>query len=211
MKKAAIIGSSGLIGSYLLEQLLVNDQYDQIRILVRKDPQVQHPKLKTYVLDLTDVAEIKSALAGSDSVFCAVGTTTKKVKGDKVDYRKVDVDLPIRVAQAAADCGVKHFLLVSSVGANSRSKNFYLKMKGEVEDKVLEMNFPSISIYRPSMLLGERKEFRLGERIFKPVSQLFAFLTPAIYRPIHAKEVARQMIENSLNSGETKEVIHFHQ
>ena len=140
-------------------------------------------------------------IAGSDATFCAIGTTQKKVKGDSTAYYKVDYDIPVKAAKFCEETGCPLFLLVSSVGANSRSKNFYLKLKGEVEDTLREMKIASVSVFRPSMLLGKRKEFRFGEEVAKAISAPLSFLFPSKYEPVKAENVARAMIEASKVNG----------
>jgi uncharacterized protein YbjT (DUF2867 family) len=191
---ATIIGSTGLIGGYLLNELLRDNYYNTIRILVRRPIDITHPKLEKKLVDFSDTESFRLALEDSDVVFCAVGTTQKKVKGDKAAYRKIDFDIPVNAARFCKMNGCEIFVLVSSVGANSKSKNFYLKLKGEVEDAVKAVNLKSVHIMRPSMLLGDRKEFRLGEKIGNPVMKAISFLLPAKYKPIHVRDVAKAML-----------------
>ena len=141
-----------------------------------------------------DAESLMLAIEGSDVVFCTVGTTNKKVKGDKEAYRKVDYDIPVKAARFCKMRGCETFVLVSAVGANSKSSNFYLKLKGEVEDAVKGTGLRSIHIMRPSMLLGDRKEFRLGEKIAKVLMKATSFLWPGKYKPVHAADVAKAMI-----------------
>ncbi|MCU7549680.1 NAD(P)H-binding protein [Chitinophagaceae bacterium LB-8] len=193
-KTAAIIGATGLIGSLILEQLLRDRDFSLVKVIVRRPFTINNPKVQVSVIDFANHEAFKQAIAGSDVVFCAVGTTQKKVGGDQDAYRKVDFDIPVTAARLCAETGVDQFLLVSSVGANSGSKNFYLKLKGEVEDAVRQINIPSISIFRPSMLLGKRQEFRLGERVGQILMKLLSFLIPSKYKPIQAEAVAKAMI-----------------
>jgi uncharacterized protein YbjT (DUF2867 family) len=122
-------------------------------------------------VDFNDAESFRLALEGSDVVFCAIGTTQKKVKGDKEAYRKVDYNITVNAAKFCKLNSCETFVLVSSVGANSKSKNFYLKLKGEVEDAVKSVGLKSVHIMRPSVLLGDRKEFRLGEKISKSINR----------------------------------------
>lgn len=149
------------------------------------------------LVNFDDPESVKLAIDGSDAVFCAIGTTQKKVGGDKVAYRKVDYDIPVNAARFCAETKCPNFLLVSSVGANSNSNNFYLKLKGEVEDAVQQRPIQSISIFRPSILLGKRSESRPGEKIGQSVMSFFAFLLVGgweKYRPIDAEKVAKAMV-----------------
>lgn len=191
---ATLIGATGLIGNYLLEELLKDDFYHTVRILIRRPLELTHPKLEKKLVDFSDVENFRLSLEGSDVVFCAVGTTQQKVKGDKAAYRKVDYDIPINAARFCKLNGCETFVLVSSVGANSNSNNFYLKLKGEVEDAVKAVGIRSVHIMRPSMLLGDRKEFRLGEKISKVILPVFSFLIPSKYKPIQGKDVAKAMV-----------------
>ena len=193
-KTTALIGATGLIGSHLLKCLLDDDTFKTIRVLVRRPVSFSHPKIKVMVIDFTDEGAFKAGIAGCDAVFCAIGTTNKKVKGDKTAYRKVDYDIPVNAARFCAETGCRHFLLVSSVGANSKGGNFYLKLKGEVEDKVKSISIPSVSIFRPSMLLGNRQESRPMETFAQVISKPLASLFPSIYKPIAAENVAKAMV-----------------
>ena len=196
-KTATVIGATGLIGSHLLALLRNDPRFKTVRVLSRRAVSFDHPKIQVLVIDFADNAAFKRAIAGSDGLFCSVGTTRQKVSGDKVAYRKVDYDIPVSAAQFCLETGCSHFLLVSSVGANSKSSSFYIKLKGEVEDKVRGMNIPSVSIFRPSMLLGKREEYRRGETIAQALMRPLSFVLPPRYRPIAARDVARAMIAAS--------------
>jgi uncharacterized protein YbjT (DUF2867 family) len=196
---ATIIGATGFIGGYLLEELLQDDYYNTIRILIRRPLELTHPKLEKKLVDFEDAESFRLTLEGSDVVFCAIGTTQKKVKGDKEAYRKVDFDITVNAAKFCKLNGCETFVFVSAVGANSKSNNFYLKLKGEVEDAVKAVGLKSVHIMRPSLLIGNRKEFRLGEKIAQRVMPLFSFLLPKKYRPIHGRDVARDMINKHRN------------
>ena len=191
---ATVAGASGLIGSYLLEQLLQDDDYKTVRILIRRPFALEHPKLEKKIVDFTDSDSLLVAISNSDVIFCSIGTTQKKVKGNKEAYRKIDYDIPVKIARLGKMTGCEKFVLVSSAGASSKSRSFYLKLKGEVEDAVKETGLRSVHIMRPSILLGDRKEFRLGEGIGKGVMQVFSFLLPSRYRPVRAKLVAKAML-----------------
>lgn len=196
---ATLIGASGLIGNYLLEELLQDDFYDVVRILVRRPlflqvPDLDYPKLEMQLVDFNDSDSLLVAISNSDVVFCTVGTTQKKVKGDKAAYRRVDYDIPVNTARSCKMTGCEKFVLVSAVGANSKSNNFYLKLKGEAEEAVNAIGLRFVCIMRPSMLLGERKEFRLGEKLGKGLMKIFSFLLPSKYKPVHGRDVAKAML-----------------
>jgi uncharacterized protein YbjT (DUF2867 family) len=193
-KTAAIIGVTGLIGGYLYEIMKQDKTYETIRLIVRRPLAKDSDRTDVKLVDFNDAESFKLAIDGSDVVFCAIGTTQKKVKGDKVAYRKIDSDIPVKAASFCKETGCETFVLVSSVGATSKSKTFYLKLKGEVEDAVKAVGLRSVHIMRPSMLLGDRKEFRLGEKIGSPVMRGISFLLPSKFKPIQAKAVAIAML-----------------
>lgn len=193
-KTATLIGATGLIGSQILQQLLEDPDFSSIKVLVRRPIDIAHPKVKVVLLNFADEAAYQAAIASSDVVFCSVGTTLKQVNNDMVAYRKIDYDIPVNAARFCAATACPKFLLVSSIGANNQSRNFYLKLKGEVEEKVGSLGLPTVSIFRPSMLLGQRAEFRLGEKIGQVMMGALGFLIPAQYKAIEATTVARAMI-----------------
>jgi uncharacterized protein YbjT (DUF2867 family) len=193
-KTVTLIGVTGLIGGYLYDLLKAEESFATIRLIVRRPIPKDDPKTEIKLVDFSDAESLMLAIDGSDIVFCAVGTTNKKVKGDKEAYRKVDYDIPVKAARFCKLIGCETFVLVSAVGANNKSGNFYLKLKGEVEEAVKEVGLKSVHIMRPSVLLGERREFRLGERIGKGVMKAFSFLIPSKYKPIQAKDVVKAMI-----------------
>lgn len=208
-KTAAIIGATGLIGSHLLKLLQDDDHFSEISVLVRRPFPNNHPKIKVLVIDFADEAAFKAGIDGCDAVFVAVGTTQKKVKGDKEAYRKVDYGIPVNAAKFCAETGCKSFLLVSSVGADSRSSNFYLNLKGEVEDEISRQSIPSISIFRPSMLLGNRQESRPMETVAQVISKGVSFLFPSKFKPIAAANVAKAMVAASKLDNPGFRVYHF--
>jgi uncharacterized protein YbjT (DUF2867 family) len=192
-KTAALIGATGLIGNHLMDLLLNDKEFSEVRLLVRRPLPVSNPKAKVLVIDFEDETAFKNSINGCDAVFVAVGTTQRKVKGDKAAYRKVDYDIPVNAARFCEESGCQNFLMVSSVGANAKGGNFYIKLKGEVEERVQTFDITSISIFRPSMLLGNRQESRPMESFAQVISRLLSFLFPSNYRPIEAKEVAKSM------------------
>lgn len=199
--RATLIGATGLIGNYLLDELLKDDYYHNTRILIRRPVQLTHPKLEKNLVDFNDSDSLLVAISNSDVVFCAIGTTQRKVKRDKAAYRKVDYDITVNAARFCKMTGCEKFVFVSSVGANSKSSNFYLKLKGEVEDAVRAVGLLSVHVMRPSVLLGDRKEFRLGEKLSKVPMSVLSFLLPSKYKPIHGQKVARAML-NASKSGQ---------
>src|SRR6185436_3968668 len=201
--RASLIGATGLIGGHLLYELLNDPYFDTVRILIRRPIDITHPKLEKKIIDFNDSDSLLVALSNSDVLFCSIGTTQKKVKGTRETYRKIDFDIPVKLARLAKMVGCEKFIIVSSIGANSKSNGFYLKLKGEVEDAIKTIELRSLHIMRPSFLLGERKEFRIGEVIGKPLMRIFSFAIPAKYKAIHAKDVAKAMaaIAKAKNEG----------
>jgi len=200
---ATIIGSTGLIGSHLLNLLINNPDYSTVRILIRRPLEFSHPKLEKKLVDFNDKESFRLALEGTEVIFCCIGTTMKKMKGDKEAYRKIDYDIAVQAAQLGKANGCEKFVLVSAVGADSNSRNFYLKLKGETEEAVQASGIESVYILRPSLLIGNRKEFRAGEKLATWLMPLFAFLLPARYRPVKASEVAKAMV-NAVKDPDTK-------
>ena len=200
--KATLVGATGLIGNHLLQELLGDDYFDTVRILIRRPIDITHQKLEKKIIDFNDSDSLLVAMSNSDTLFCAIGTTQKKVKGDKDAYRKIDFDIPVKLAKFCKMTGCEKFILVSSAGANSRSTNFYQRLKGETDEAVKQFGPKSIHIMRPSLLLGERKEFRLGENIGKALMTSLSFLIPAKYKAIQARDVARVMLALSRKNEE---------
>lgn len=162
-KKALIIGATGLVGRELLAELLKDEQYEAVYAIVRRPLTCSHPKLKEIVSDFERLEEITEAYAVED-VFCCLGTTIKKAGTRETMYR-IDVTYPLTVARLAKAQGALHFLVISSAGANAKSNIWYSKMKGELEQQLKSMDFKALSILQPSLLLGEREEHRLMEKV----------------------------------------------
>ncbi len=190
---ATLVGATGLIGGYLMEELINDSYFDSVRILIRRPLEISHPKLEKKIVDFNDSDSLLVALSNSDIVFCSIGTTQKKVNGDLSAYRKIDFDIAVNVARFCKMTDCEKFILVSSVGADQKSKNFYLKLKGEIENAVKKIGLKTVHVMRPSVLMGDRKETRLGEKAGKVVLSALSFLIPAKYKPIHPKDVAKAM------------------
>lgn len=196
-KTAVVIGATGLTGAQVVEALLADDYFQKVRILVRRPVSFHHEKLNVQITDFNHLHELEPKLGKGDILFCCIGTTAKKVRGDKQEYRKIDYDIPVTAARLAVQLGYSQFLLMSAVGANAAAANFYLQLKGSVEEDVAAMPFRSIHIFRPSLLLGKRNERRLGEGIAKVLLPVISFLLIGSlkkYKPIHSSEVARAMV-----------------
>ena len=196
MKTAIIFGSTGLVGSSLLNQLINNSNYSKIKIFVRSSPDITNPKVEIINTDFYNLEKNKNLIIGDDCFFC-IGTT-KKNSPDKNDYRKVELDLPKQIAQICKSNYVKTFIFISSGFADPNNSGDYLKFKGLVEEEIKSLNFEKIGILRPSFLLGNRKENRIGEKIgifiFKLLSPLFVGPIKKM-KPIHSDIVARSMIK----------------
>lgn len=195
-KTALVLGASGLVGSHCLQLLLDNAAYDKIIVWLRKPLPVQHAKLQQEIINFDQLSPYADKLKYVQEIFCCLGTTIKKAGSPEAFY-KVDFTYPHEIAKLAAQNGVQQFLIVTALGANSRSSIFYNRVKGEIETALGKLSLPGLQIFRPSLLLGERQEFRLGERIgaivFTALSFAF-FGRLRRYRAIEASVVAEAMI-----------------
>ncbi|MFV0173703.1 NAD(P)H-binding protein [Empedobacter falsenii] len=204
-KTALILGSTGLIGSLLLEKLLNDPNYSKVITIVRKPQQLNHPKLVEIVTDFNseiNLDDVKSI----DSIFSCLGTTRKKTP-DLNAYRKIEIDIPVQFAQLGNKKGLTKFHYISSVGANATTSNFYLKMKGEAEKALLHENVKQLFLYRPSLLIGNRVEYRLAENISAKILPLFnPFLVGNLskYKSIEAEKVAQSLLENDVHATSEK-------
>ncbi len=193
-RTAIILGSTGLVGAHLLQILLSNDYYQRIITFVRKESGIKHNKLAEYIINF-DNPDLYRDLVKGDDLYCCLGTTIKKARSREM-FEKVDAFYPAIFADIAAKNGVSQFLIVSSIGADINSDNFYLRTKGKCEEAIQAANISSISIFRPSLLLGDRKEARPMETISQYLMPIF---TPLMmgklkkYQPIKASQVAEAM------------------
>lgn len=192
---AVLLGATGLVGSFVLEELLNDAFFSEVRVLVRKPITRVHPKLQIVIVDFNNYDDYKSKLGTGNCIFCCIGTTNANVKGNKAEYRKIDFDIPVNAARFGKENGFQQFLLVSAIGANAKSGIFYSRLKGEVEEAIGTFSFQSFHVFRPSFLLGNRSEKRTGEGLAKTVSKALAFLFPARYKPIEAKKAAIAMVK----------------
>jgi len=189
-----LLGATGLVGGYLLDGLLKAEFCGRVVTLTRSAIKSAGTaaKLDARLIDF-ERPEMWRDLVAADLVLCALGTTMKKA-GSRESFRRVDFDYPLTVAQAARSQGCRHFLLVSAMGADPGARLFYNRVKGELEAAILTLEFDSVSIFRPSLLLGKRPEFRFGEAMGQALGRRLSFLIPKGYRPIHARAVARAML-----------------
>ena len=200
MKTAIIFGSSGLIGNELFKTILLNNSYDKIKVFVRSLPDINNPKVEIIKTDFLNLEKHKDKIIGDDCFFC-IGTT-KKDTPDKDEYRRVEYNIPVEVAKITKANSIKSFYYVSSIGANPNASSNYLKNKGQVEEELKNLNFSKLAIIRPSLLIGDRKSFRLGEVIFTPVMNtltLFAFGNLKKYKPIKIQNVVKAILYISKN------------
>ena len=193
-KSALIIGASGLVGSHLLQLLLNDSSIDKVRALVRHPLHISHPKLEEAIVDFNNMELYRQSIGKGDIIFSCIGTTMKKVKGNKTLYKQIDFDIPVNAARFGIEAGYQHFVLVSAHLANAKSSIFYNRLKGETEEIISTFPFQSIHIFRPSFLIGKRKEMRWLEITFGKLMEKIAFLLPDVYKPIAAASVAKAML-----------------
>lgn len=193
-KKALIIGATGLVGENALKTLLQSNIYKEVIALVRTPLEYQHKKLKEVIINFDHLDEYQSLFA-VDDIYCCLGTTIKKAKTQE-NMKKIDVDYPVKCATLGKKMGAKQFIVISAIGANSNSAIFYSRIKGMLEENLAALSFDALLILQPSLLLGERDEFRFGEKIS---SIIFPLLHPLLvgplkkYKGIHAEKVAAAM------------------
>jgi len=194
-KTVLIAGATGLVGKFCLQFLLHDDYYQKVIVLSRKAISFSHPKIEEIIVEFDDLEKFKHLIV-ADHIFCCLGTTMKKA-GTKANFRKVDLEYPYELAKLSLSNGATQFNLVSAIGADSRSAIFYNKTKGEIEELISKMDFKSVNIFRPSILLGERTENRPAEKtgikLMKSVS--FLLIGPlSKYKPVEAEKVAKSMV-----------------
>ena len=193
-KSALILGASGLVGSEVLSLSLESDLYNKIVIVVRSPLTIKHNKLVEKIIDF-DMPKWEEIFP-VDHVYCCLGTTIKKA-GSKTNFIKVDHDYPLAFAAAAKKWESSVFSIITAAGVSPESKIFYNNVKGQLEKKLKTLELFSTLIFQPSLLLGERKEFRLGEKIGSGIAKVTSWMTPKTYRAIHCKAVAKAMLAES--------------
>jgi uncharacterized protein YbjT (DUF2867 family) len=195
-----IFGATGLVGRASLGLLLVEERYGRVMAIGRREPVHTHAKLMVRHAALDSIEALDDPALGSvDDVFCCLGTTISKA-GSQEAFRRVDHDYVINAATFAKRRGARHFLMVTAVGADARSRVFYSRVKGETEDAVAKLGIENVSIFRPSLIIGQREESRAKERLAKSVANAlsFAMVGPlSKYRPIEATTIARAMLAAS--------------
>lgn len=193
---ANVIGATGLVGKQLVSQLLENEHFGKVLIFVRRDSGLSHPKLEQLIVDFADEKTWAKKLTG-DVLFSALGTTLKQA-GSKAKQYEVDFTFNLNFAQKAKANGIENYVLVSSIGANSKSALFYTRIKGELDDTVANLGFENLTILRPSYLSGERDEKRWMEELSLPIVGFVTKLILKKYRPISGGIVAKAMINGVL-------------
>lgn len=200
---ALIAGSSGLVGNYLLKKLIESDQYTEIISLVRRPGNISNPKVRELVIDFDNLSEYASSIGNIDVAFCCLGTTMKQA-GSKSQFYKVDFEYVYELGKLAKSLNAQTFVLNSALGADKNSLFFYNRVKGQIEDVLWGLNFPNLVFVRPSLLLGQRKEVRLGEKIGEYFFKWFRIFFVGFlrkYKAIPADTVAKSMLIASFKKG----------
>ncbi len=196
-KTALVIGATGLVGKELTEKILSSDDYSQIRIISRNPTGFKDYRLEETLLDFQNLSEVKGKF-DVDDIFCCIGTTMKKA-GSEEKFIEIDYKYPLEIAKYAIDCGkIQKFLIVTAVGANPDSSIFYNQVKGELERDLQDLGLPGLYIFRPSLLLGERKEFRFWESVGKAFSAFLSFFVIGSQKSVWAiqsAQVAAAMVQ----------------
>jgi len=196
---AVVFGSTGLVGNVLIQELLQSAEYEKTIAVTRKKLSVDNPQMEQVLLpDYSKLADLKGLLSAK-TWYCCIGTTIKTA-GSREAFRDVDFEIPRKIAELAETLSIPEMVVISSMGANAASSNFYLRTKGEMEQKVRENYSGNLKFVRPSLLMGDRNEFRSGEKVAVVFMKIFgwAFIGPLRkYRGISAGDVARAMIKIS--------------
>ncbi len=211
MKKAILFGSTGFVGSYLLKELLNNSDYEQVTIVVRKRISMIHPKLKIFIANYDSLPTQKENIT-ADEIFITLGTTQKRTPS-KNEYYRIEHDYPVLAARLAKEKGAKSVFLVSAVGANAKSKITYVKSKGETERDIIALNFEHTHIFRPSVMMGSRKENRPFEKVlikmWTVINHLLLGSVLNKYKGIDGKNIAKAMNNAAKNQSEKVKIYHW--
>jgi uncharacterized protein YbjT (DUF2867 family) len=203
-KSAVVFGATGLVGKELINALLEYNDFESITAVVRKQLVLTDPKLKQIKLpDFSKLMDLRDKLE-AEVFFCSVGTTIKTA-GSKEEFVRVDLEIPKKIAQLAEALSIPSLVAISSIGADTNSSNFYLRTKGEMEKTVRETYHGNLKFVRPSLLMGNRNEFRFGEKVSVAFMKGFGWLFAGPfkkYRGIYARDVARAMIKISDHSAD---------
>lgn len=208
-KTVTLFGATGMIGGEILKLLINDDYYKVVNVIARGKVGIQSKKIKNYTIDFTNVQDYKKIIKKNDVVIASIGTTQSKVNFDKTEYRKVDYDILLNIAKACKTNQASSFCFVSSAGANEKSKNFYLGLKGEIENSIMQLGLKTCLIFRPSLLLGKRNEFRFGEIIAQKFMPIFSFLMKSEYKPIKAVDVAKSIVNECKKIVSGNKIYHY--
>ena len=209
MIKITLFGATGLIGNEILKLLENDSDFEKINVVSRRHLELKSKKSNLNIIDFKDFNSYLNVIDGSDVVLAAIGTTQSKVGFNKKKYREIDFDIISNAVKACKEKNVKHFSFVSSAGADINNKSFYLKLKGEIEKEVESQQLKSSTVYRPSLLLGDRKENRFGEKLAQILIPLISFLFPDNYKPIKAFDVAKAMVTESKKIKSGFKIYHY--
>jgi uncharacterized protein YbjT (DUF2867 family) len=207
--KAIVTGATGLVGNLILKEIMNDNDFTEVRVFVRKPTGINDPRLKEFVTPMEDIDALSPEVRG-DVLFNALGTTIKKA-GSKAEQQRVDRDLPVAFARIASANGVKLMLNVSSVGADVKG-NFYLRTKAEMEKGTEEFFQKCVFHFRPGLLVGKRKEFRLAEKI---ASVIMKVIDPTLtgsyvkFRSMPVEKLARAMVNLSKDPSGKDHILHY--
>ncbi|MGE7942500.1 oxidoreductase [Lysinibacillus xylanilyticus] len=211
MRAAIVVGATGLTGTSLVKQLCENDEYVSVTVIARRELAFTHPKLEVKIRNFDTLEEKDIELA--HELYCCLGTTIKQA-GSREEFEKVDFEYPLTIASLAKKRGIPHMLVITAMGANENSPFYYNRVKGKLEHDLMEIGLQRLSIIRPSLLVGEREEFRLGEKVGE---QVLKFVKPLLVGPlkrsrsIEASQVAKAMIVIALQQHGTKQPVTVYQ
>lgn len=202
-----LVGATGLVGRECLRLLLADGGFNRIVAVARRplSPDVRSPKLETHIIDFDHLNEYEEFFS-VDAIICALGTTIRQA-GSRTRFRTVDYEYPLAFARLGRRRGCRHFLVVSALGANARSRVFYNRVKGELEDSLRSLGYRRLTVVRPSLLLGPRAELRLGEEVAKRVTRWLGPIVPRAFRPVEARMVATTLVRAAREEGSGVRVI----
>jgi len=191
MKKALILGATGVVGGELVRLLCRNENYEKIVVWARRELNFSHKKLETKIVNFDEIANLPSE--NFDEIFCALGTTIKQAQS-RENFAKVDLTYPLEAAKWGKNSGVKRFILISAPGADANSRAFYLQIKGRAQEQIEKLGFESLQIVHPPLIRGEREHFRLGESLAILLFRLIPKFWLKTYRPMSGAQIAEAMI-----------------
>ena len=207
-RSAIIVGATGLTGSFLVKELCESEEYVAVSVIARRQLEYTHPKLEVKIREFDKLEEDDLDIA--DDLFCCLGTTIKKAK-TRENFEKVDLTYPLQIASLAKKRGIPNFYVISAVGANKKSFAFYSRVKGRMEEELIVLHLPHLAIFRPTLITGERGEFRLGEKVSEG---LFRIINPVLIGPlekarsIEGKQLAHAMYHYALH-GKKEKVVYY--